>query len=122
METSRYVKWAAAALLAAVGFIHLFEAPEYFAEHGAFWGLSFLANAAGAAVAAYGVGRGVRSWGWTLGALVAGGAFVAYLVSRTIGLPGLPVGNLFEPIGIASLLAEGAFLALYAMAPARSVR
>lgn len=129
MEVTKSVKWTAVALILLTGLIHLVEAPEYFAEYGAFWGLSFLANAGGAAVAAYGISRGAKGWGWVLGAIVAGGAFVAYLISRTVGLPGLPVGDFFELMGITSLLAEGAYLALYAKAatartaaPARSPR
>lgn len=117
---TRNIKWVGIALISLVGLIHLIEAPEYFAEYGAFWGLSFLANAVGAAVAAYGIGRETRDLGWTLGAVVAGGAFVLYVISRTVGLPGLPIGNFFEPIGIASLLVEGAFLALYAKTAART--
>ncbi|AHY48185.1 Hypothetical Protein RradSPS_2902 (plasmid) [Rubrobacter radiotolerans] len=116
MRVTESVKWTAVALIALTGLIHLVEAPEYFAEHGAFWGLSFLANAGGAAVAAYGISRGAKVWGWALGALVAGGAIAAYLISRTVGLPGLPVGELFEATGIASLLIEAAFLVLFAKA------
>lgn len=109
----RNLMWAGVALVAAVGLIHLIEAPEYFDEYGAFYGLAFLATAAAAAVAAVGIYGGIKSWGWTLGAVISGGAFVLYLVSRTVGLPGITGADFFEPIGLLSLLVEGLFVALY---------
>ncbi|MEJ7871070.1 MAG: hypothetical protein WKF67_02335 [Rubrobacteraceae bacterium] len=114
LAVPRNVMWAGVGLVAVVGLIHLIEAPEYFDEYGAFYGLAFLANAAAAAVAAVGIYGGIKSWGWTLGAVISGGAFVLYLVSRTIGLPGLTGGAFFEPIGLLSLLVEGLFVVLYA--------
>lgn len=116
MEVSRNLRWAAVALISLVGLIHLVEAPEYFVEQGALWGPAFLANAAGSAVAAVGISRGVKSWGWTLGALIAGVTFVGYLISRSVGLPGLSGVTFLEPIGLASLLTAGIFLALYVKA------
>ncbi len=122
LAVPRNVMWAGVGLVAVVGLIHLIEAPEYFDEYGAFYGLAFLANAAAAAVAAVGIYGGIKSWGWTLGAVISGGAFVLYLVSRTIGLPGLTGGAFFEPIGLLSLLVEGLFVVLYArvVEPSRS--
>jgi hypothetical protein len=111
--------WAGIVLISLTGIIHLVEAPEYFGEYGAFWGLSFVANFLGAVAAAYGIYRG-QSWGWTLGILVAGGAFVAYLLSRTVGLPGLASSEFFETIGIASLVVEGLFVAFAARALSRA--
>lgn len=102
--------WAGISLIAVVGLIHLIEAPEYF-EEATYLGLLFLANFAGSLAAAIGIYRG-RGWGWGLGVLVAGGAFVGYVISRTIGLPGLPVGEWLEPLGVLSLLAEGLFIGL----------
>lgn len=102
--------WAGISLIAVVGLIHLIEAPEYF-EEATYLGLLFLANFAGSLAAAIGVYRG-RGWGWGLGVLVAGGAFVGYVISRTIGLPGMPVGEWLEPLGVLSLLAEGLFIGL----------
>lgn len=103
--------WAGIALIVIVGLIHLIEAPEYF-EEAVYLGLLFLANFAGSLAAAIGIYRG-RGWGWGLGALIAGSAFVGYVVSRTIGLPGLPVDEWLEPLGILSLLVEGLFMGLY---------
>lgn len=112
ISAPRSVVWGGLALIALTGIIHVVEAPEYF-EFAPYLGLSFVVNALGSAGAAYGVWRG-RTWGWALGAVVAGGAFVAYLISRTVGLPGLTEAEFFEPIGIASLIAEGGFVALAA--------
>lgn len=110
LSVPRNALWAGIALIALTGLIHVVEAPEYF-ESATYLGLSFVANALGAALAAYGIWQ-QRAWGWGLGALVAGGAFVAYVWSRTVGLPGLTGTEFFEPIGIASLLAEGGFVGL----------
>jgi uncharacterized membrane protein YfcA len=102
--------WAGASLIAAVGLIHLLEAPEEL-EEATYLGLPFLANFGGAVVAAIGIYRG-HKWGWGLGALLAGGAFVGYVISRTLGLPGMPVEKWLEPLGVTSLLVEGLFLGL----------
>ena len=103
--------WAGVSLIAVVGLIHLIEAPEYL-EEAAYVGALFLANFVGAAVAAAGIYRG-HGWGWGLGALVAGGAFVGCVISRTVGLPGLPIEEWLEPLGVVSLLVEGLFVGLY---------
>src|SRR5215211_1570176 len=115
-STSRIVStgklaWAGTSLIAVVGLIHLLEAPEEL-EEVTYLGLLFLANFGGAVVAAIGIYRNYR-WGWSLVALVAGGAFVGYVVSRTIGLPGMPVEEWLEPLGVLSLLVEGLFIGLY---------
>jgi hypothetical protein len=115
--------WAGASLIAAVGLIHLLEAPEEL-EEVAFVGLLFLANFGAAVVAAIGIYRNYR-WGWGLGALLAGGAFSGYVISRTIGLPGLPVEEWLEPVGVLSLLIEGLFMGLWLAIfarPAKEVR
>lgn len=117
LNVSRNVSWAGIGLIALTGLIHLVEAPEYF-EIVPYVGVLFVANAVGAALAAYGILRG-RGWGWGLGLLVAGGAFVAYIVSRTVGLPGagaLVEEGLFETVGLISLLIEGGFVILGASA------
>ena len=102
--------WADASLIAAVGLIHLLEAPEEL-EEATYLGLLFLANFGGAVVAAIGIYRG-NKWGWGLGALLAGGAFAGYVISRTLGLPGMPVEVWLEPLGVLSLLVEGLFIGL----------
>jgi hypothetical protein len=103
--------WAGTALIAAVGLIHLLEAPEEL-EEVTYLGLLFLANFGGAVVAAIGIVRNHR-WGWGLGALVAGGTFAGYVISCTIGLPGLPIEDWLDPVGVLSLVIEGLFIGLY---------
>lgn len=108
--------WAGIALIALTGLIHLVEAPDNF-EEAAYKGMLFVLNALGAVVAAIGIYRNSRTWGWTLGALVAGGAIMMYIISRTVGLPGLGVDDAWlESSGVAALLAEFLFLAVYAYA------
>ncbi len=105
---------AGMALISLVGLIHLLTAPEYL-EEATYVGVLFLANAAGAALCAYGIYRG-QSWGWLLGVLIAGGAFVGFIVSRTVGLPGAPgilQEGFFDPPGILSLIVEALFVGLY---------
>ena len=111
IQTSAALTWAAIALLALIGLIHLVEAPAQFSD-ATYKGLLFLSNAAGCAVALAGLRRSER-WGWSLGALIAAATAVGYVWSRTIGLPGLPVDpDLLEPLGVASVIAEIAFLGL----------
>lgn len=116
----RNIMWMGIILIALIGLIHLVEAPEYF-EVATYVGLLFLANAAGSALAGYGIYRGA-GWGWALGALIAIGAFVAYIVSRVVGLPGAPglvQEEFLEPLGILSLLVEALFVVLYATRASR---
>lgn len=114
LNVPRSLIWTGLALIGLTGLIHVIEAPEYF-EAATYLGVSFVLNALGAALAAYGIYRG-RDWGWVLGIVVAGGAFVAYIVSRTVGLPGLTETAFFEPLGILSLLVEGLVVGLAAYA------
>ena len=102
------------ALISLVGLIHLIEAPEYF-EAATYLGLLFLANFAGATVAAVGIYRGLWSWGWGLGILLAASAFLGYILSRTVGLPGFYEDEFFEPMGVLSLIVEALFVLLYVM-------
>ena len=102
--------WAGISLIVVVGFIHLLEALEEL-EEVTYLGLLFLANTGGAIAAAIGIYRNY-GWGWSLGALVAGGAFVGYVISRTTGLPGMPVEEWLEPLGVLSLLVEALFVGL----------
>lgn len=94
--------------------VHLIEAPEYF-EDATYLGVLFLANFAGAILAAAGIYKGSWSWGWGLGAIVAAGAFAGYVISRTGGLPGLDETGFLEPMGILSLVVEGLFVFLCAV-------
>jgi uncharacterized membrane protein YfcA len=102
--------WTGISSITIVGLIHLIEAPEEL-EETTYLGPLFLANLVGALLAAIGIYRNYR-WGWSLGALVAGGAFLGYVLSRTIGLPGMPVEEWLEPLGVLSLLVEALFVGL----------
>jgi hypothetical protein len=102
----------AIAFIIVTGLIHLVTAPDEFTE-ATYKGLMFAANGIAAFVAAVGIYRGSKTWGWGLGLLVAGGAITMYVVSRTIGLPNLGVDDeWFEPIGVLSLIVEGAYVVL----------
>ena len=103
--------WIGILLIALEGLIHLLDAPDSF-EDATYKGLLFVAIVLGAAVASVGIYRGQR-WGWSFGALIAGSALVGYVISRTTGLPGLPVEEWVEPLGVLSLLVEGLFVGLY---------
>ena len=103
--------WTGILLIAALGLIHLLEAPEEL-EEATYLGLLFLANFGGAVVAAIGLYRNDR-WAWLLGVMLAGGSFVGYVVSCTVGLPGLEVEEWLQPLGLLSLLVEGLFIGLY---------
>lgn len=111
----------AIALIVVTGLIHFIGAPDNFDES-VYKGFLFLVNGFAALVAAVGIYRGSKTWGWGLGLAVAGGAFVMYVVSRTLGLPGLGVdSDWFEPIGLLSLLVEGAFILISARVLSRDL-
>jgi hypothetical protein len=114
--SSHSLKIVAVLAIVATGLLHLGTARDAFGE-ATYKGLLFVANGVGALVAALGVYRDRPTWGWLLGALVAGGAFVGYVLSRTVGLPGLPAepDAWLEPLGVASLVAEVAFLICFFM-------
>src|SRR5919202_6128344 len=120
-------RWTGVFLLFACALIHLVSAPDHLQE-ATYIGVLFLANGAGALVAAFGIYQD-RLWGWVLGALVAGGAFVMFIVSRLIGLPayqehvGMWVGDSFgDHLGIPSLLVEAPLIVLSAMVVTRHLR
>jgi hypothetical protein len=110
------MKWLAIVAILGAGLIHVLEARDSF-EEATYKGLLFLANGAGALVAAIGIHRGQRALGWLLGLLITGGAILAYVASRTIGLPGIPAepDAWLEPMGVASLLCEAVFVILFAV-------
>ena len=97
-----------AGLILASGLIHLLLTREHF-EEATYLGWLFVADFAGAAVAAFGIYRGHR-WGWVLGAMIALGAFASYLVDGTVGLPGVEGHHLLEPVGIVCKVVEILFL------------
>jgi Na+/proline symporter len=102
------------ALIALIGLIHAFEAPEYLGLK-AYVGVLFILNAVGALVVAIGIWRGSRA-AWALGVLVAAGAFAGYILARTTGLPGGFKETEWTPLGIASLVIEAAYCLVAARA------
>ncbi len=111
---SRPVIWGATIALLATAAIHFVEAPDAFSE-ATYKGVLFVANGVGALIAVGGILRGGWSWAWLLGVVVAGGAILGYIASRTVGLPGIPAepDAWLEPLGVASLLAEGIVVVLF---------
>ena len=114
---SSFLKWLAIAAILGTGLVHVAEARDSFSE-ATYKGVLFVCNGLGALVAAIGIARNQRALGWLLGLLVAGGALLAYVASRTIGLPGLPAepDAWLEPMGVVSIVCEGLFVILFAMA------
>ncbi|QQS33543.1 MAG: hypothetical protein IPM50_02875 [Acidobacteriota bacterium] len=113
--SGKSLKWFGIGLILVTGIIHFYDAPDAFGE-ATYKGILFALNGIGVFVAAYGILRGA-AWGWILGLLIAGGAIFAYVVSRTVGMPGLPIDDWLEPLGILSLVVEGLFVlpAIYAL-------
>jgi len=107
--------WLGIVLILMTGLIHVIDAPDSFNE-AAYKGWLFYINGLGALVAAYGMYR-KYPWGWNLGLLIAAGSFVSYVVSRTVGLPQIPAepDAWLEPLGVASLMAEGSFVAVFVL-------
>jgi hypothetical protein len=104
------LRFIGVALLLVIAAIHLGEAPAQFND-ATYKGLLFLAATAGGILAAMGIWRRTPL-SWALGFLVAAGTLFSYVWSRTVGLPGLPVDpDIFEPPGVASVVAEVLFLA-----------
>jgi hypothetical protein len=112
--TSTVLLWLSIAAIAATGIIHLIESPDNLSEV-PYKGVLFILNGIGALLAAFLLARADRR-GWWLGLAVAASAALGYVLSRTVGLPLLPAepDAWFEPLGIASLLIEVAFIALAA--------
>jgi len=104
---------AGVGLIAAIGVIHLVEAPEYWGEvH--YIGALFVVTAIGAILAAVAIARGDR-WGWALGLAIAVGDGAGYVLSRTVGIPRFRENSwetFLEPVGLASLAVEALFVIL----------
>ena len=111
---SQTFTWLAIVLIVITGLVHMIDAQSSLAD-ATYKGWLFYANGLFAVVAAIGIFRGERSWGWNLGAIVALVTILGYVASRTMGLPQLPAepSAWLEPLGVISLVAEGAFLAVY---------
>jgi len=114
MNAKKTLRWVGIGLILIVGFIHAADAPDSFSD-AAYKGWLFYANAAAALVSAIGIFRGKRIWGWNLGFVIAAVSFFGYIISRTVGLPYIPAepDAWLEPLGVASLIAEGSFMAIF---------
>lgn len=115
--SGQILRWAGATLIFLIGGAHVLIAGEHFLA-ATYLGILFLANFAGAIVAAFALYWSPNRWGWLLGDAVAGGAFVGFIASRTVGLPGFEeeVGKWFSIAGLLCLLIEGAFISLSLLA------
>ena len=123
IHASKIIVMLAILAILVTGAIHFKDAPDAFDEM-RYKGILFALNGVGSLLCAVGIGLGARSWGWGLGLLIAAGSIAGYIASRTIGLPGIPAepDAWLEPLGVASLVAEGLFVALAAWALTRRKR
>ena len=118
---SKFILWFGIILILTVGLIHVIDAKDSFSD-AIYKGWLFYANGLGSMVAAYGIYRN-HNWGWKMGLLIAAGSFAGYVASRTVGLPYIPAEpeTWFEPLGIASMIAEGLFVAVFIVRNKREV-
>ena len=110
---AKFLLWSGLVLILVIGLIHVIDAPDSFHD-AVYKGWLFYANGVAALFAAYGIFRQYH-WGWNFGLLIAVVSLISYVASRTVGLPLIPAepDAWLEPLGIASLAAEGAFVAVY---------
>lgn len=113
LQIQRVSLWIGIVLVLTTGLIHVIEAKHGFRD-AAYLGWLFCANGTGSLIAAYGIYQKYR-WGWSLGLLITKLSFICYVISRTIGLPFLPAQPhaWLYPLGVASLIAEGLFMAVF---------
>ena len=122
---STVARSVAAVGLAAIGLIHLLDAPGKYSETPyMFW--MYLALIAGCLLGAVLLLRARARLGWAAAMVLSSSPFIGYVLSRTTGLPGAmgDIGNWTEPLGLASLYVEaGVFaLGLYGLARLRRTR
>lgn len=112
-KISRIFLWFGIALILIIGLIHVIGAKDSFND-AVYKGWLFYANGVAASIAAYGIYH-KHNWGWNLGLMIAVGSFLGYVASRTVGLPYIPAepDAWLEPLGVASLIAEGLFVVVF---------
>ena len=118
----------AAVGLAAIGLIHLLDAPSKYSETPyMFW--MYLTLIAGSLLGAVLLLRAHTRLGWAAALILSSSPFIGYVLSRTTGLPGAmgamgDIGNWTEPLGLASLYVEACVFALglYGLARLRRTR
>jgi hypothetical protein len=94
--------------LAAVALIHILQLPEAFDQVGYLGGLFIAAVVASLALAAV-MTRTSHDLVWAGSGLFAAVILLGYVISRSVGLPGFTedMGVWDEPLGLASMAAEG---------------
>ncbi|GAC1433959.1 MAG: hypothetical protein NVSMB65_08020 [Chloroflexota bacterium] len=99
--------------LAAIGLIHLLDAPGKWHESPSMFWL-YLALIAGCLGGATMLLRRHSRLGWLAAVLLSTMPFAGYVLSRSTGLPGATgdIGNWTEPLGLASLFVEACTCAL----------
>ncbi len=114
-SASALPKVLGALLLLGITVIHYLDLPSKMAET-PYLGYMYIALMIGLVFAAGLLFYRPRT-GWALGGALALLAFIGYSVNRTVGLPYAmgDIGNWAEPIGVASLLAEGLMVVLSAV-------
>ena len=103
------IRRLAAALLTAIGVLHLVLAPEYLEEKAYIGVLFILGGLTSLAVAARLWIRTTTAWAWVMGALLAAGMAVGFILSRSIDLPGFHESE-WELSGVVSVLLEAGFV------------
>jgi len=108
--------------LVGIAWIHLLDLGDKF-EETPYLGVAYLGLIAGCVAAALLLVRRDRRGFGVAGGLAAA-TFVGYCLSRTTGLPAATddIGNWTETLGVWSLVAEGAVVALSAAALSSKVR
>jgi hypothetical protein len=122
---STVARSVAAVGLAAIGLIHLLDAPGKYSETTyMFW--MYLALIVGCLLGAVLVLHTHARLGWVAAMVLSISPFIGYVLSRTTGLPGAmgDIGNWTEPLGLASLYVEACVFALglYGLARLRRTR
>ena len=108
--------------LVGIAWIHLLDLGDKM-EETPYLGVAYIGLLAGCIAAVVLLARGDRR-GFLLAGGLAGATFIGYCLSRTTGLPAATddVGNWTETLGVWSLIAEGAVVALSATALSRRFR
>jgi hypothetical protein len=98
--------------LVGIAWIHILDLGEKLDE-APYVGAAYLVLIAGCIAAAVMLARR-NYFGFVLGGRLAAATFIAYNISRTVGLPGATgdINNWFEPLGVWSLITEGAVVAV----------
>jgi hypothetical protein len=101
--------------LAGIALIHVLELPDAFAATGYLGGL-FVAAIVGSLVLSSALTRSSDERLWAAAGGVAALVLLGYILSRSVGLPAFTddVGEWSEPLGLASMVAEGLLICVTA--------